>query len=254
MTVTIGKIPFRKITFQGALTAISELIMTGRRCHQVVVANTYSVYLAEKNEIFSQICLDSDIVFADGLPVVLGSRLLGNPLPERIAGPDFMWEMCGVCAQKGYKIFLLGGRQDSLDHLKANLNTAFPKLEIVGMYSPPFGKWDAQENTKIVEMINASEAELLWVGVSTPKQDAWIDKNKSHLNVKVAIAVGAAFDFHSGRIKRAPLWMQKYCLEWLHRFFQEPKRMWKRYLVANSFFVFILAKEIIKNRRKRNLP
>jgi N-acetylglucosaminyldiphosphoundecaprenol N-acetyl-beta-D-mannosaminyltransferase len=224
---------------------ISEFIETGKRCHQIVVANVYSVALAYRDKEFSDICDNSDIVFPDGLPIVLGSILLRTPLPARIAGPDFMWKMCEVCAQKGYNIFLLGGRSDFLGRLNDNLCAAFPKIKIVGAYSPPFGNWDEKENVKIIKMINTAKTDLLWVGVSTPKQDVWIHNHKKQLTAKVAIAVGAAFDFHSGRVKRAPVWMQRICLEWVFRLIQEPRRQWKKYLVSNSIFIFILVKEFV---------
>jgi N-acetylglucosaminyldiphosphoundecaprenol N-acetyl-beta-D-mannosaminyltransferase len=219
-----------------------------------VVANVFSVVLSKNNKEFATICNNADLVLPDGLPIVWASKLLRPRLPQRIAGPDFMGEFCGICAQNGYSMFLLGGRSDYLNSLVENLKKAHPRIQISGAYSPPFGEWDENENRKIIKMINDSHADVLWVGVSTPKQDYWIYENKNQLKTKVAIGVGAAFDFHSGRVKRAPIWMQKNGLEWLFRLLQEPRRMWKKYLVTNLLFISLIAKEFIKNKIRRKYP
>lgn len=211
-----------------------------------MVANVFSVVLSENNKKFATICSNADLVLPDGLPIVWASKLLSLRLPQRIAGPDFMGEFCGTCAQNGYSMFLLGGRGDYLNSLVENLRKAHPRIQISGAYSPPFGEWGENENRKIIKMINDSHADVLWVGVSTPKQDYWIYENKNQLKTKVAIGVGAAFDFHSGRIKRAPLWMQKFCLEWFFRFMTEPRRMWSKYFPSNIIFIAMITGDIIR--------
>jgi N-acetylglucosaminyldiphosphoundecaprenol N-acetyl-beta-D-mannosaminyltransferase len=242
----IGKIPFSSISFNSFLKEITNLCFSNEKCVQVIVANVYSVTLAEHNQEFATICEQSEYVIADGLPVVWASQILRRPILERIAGPDLMWKMTNICGGKNISIFLLGGRKDDLNRLKNNLTIAFPKLDIAGAYSPPFGYWSYEENEKIINNINSSNAKILWLGISTPKQDIWIARNKSRLDVKIAIGVGAAFDFYSGRVKRAPSWMRRIGLEWLYRLTKEPKRLWKRYLIGNVLFFYIVAKDITK--------
>jgi N-acetylglucosaminyldiphosphoundecaprenol N-acetyl-beta-D-mannosaminyltransferase len=247
-SVRIGKIPFSALTLAEAEERVAYFIQETRDCHQVVVANSYSTYLAEQDSVFAGICENADLVFPDGLPIVLASKLKKERLPSRVAGPDFMWSFSRVCASRGFRVFFLGSREQDLANIKRNFERSFPKINIVGTYSPPFGDWDAKENNKMIQLINSSKADILWLGVSTPKQDKWISSHKKVLKVKVAIAVGAAFDFHSGRVKRAPIAMQKLCLEWFYRFLQEPRRMWKKYLVSNFYFIKIVARDLVKRK------
>ncbi len=246
MKTIIGSVPFYKASFPEIIEKMSSIIQENHCCHQVVTANAFSVTQAASNEAFSRVCNNADFVLADGLPIVWLSKILGYGLPERIAGPDLMWSFCKRSAERGYKMFLLGGQPEFLDVLVNNLRNAFPGILICGAYSPPFGEWDDRESDKIVSMINNAGADILWVGISTPKQDIWIYDHKQNLNVRIAIGVGAAFDFHSHRVKRAPLWMQKAGMEWFYRLMQEPRRMWKRYLFSNTLFLYLSARECIK--------
>lgn len=248
MTKKIGNIKFNKLTLDSSQKRVADIIDSGDKCHQVVVANAYSVVLAHKNKEFAKVCENADTTFADGMPVVWASMILGDRIPERVAGPDFMWSFSKVCAAKGYKVFLMGTEEPYLSKLKENLEKEFNGIDIVGTYSPPYGEWSAEENKRIVSKINKSKADILWVGVSSPKQDIWIAKHKDVLKVKVALAVGAAFDFHSGRVERAPVWIQKIGFEWLFRFFQDPRRLWKRYVIGNIQFLMIVFREIFNNK------
>jgi len=219
--------------------------------------NSNHVYIAYKNPYYAQICKSSSMFFVDGQSIVIASFLAGAAVPERIAGPDLMKTILSKCAEQGFKVFLLGGNETSwLEKLHANIHASFPDV-VAGSYSPPMGQWDENENNKMISKINDSGANLLLVGISAPKQDIWVYEHKDALKVKAAIGFGAAFDFHSGRVQRAPVWLQRICLEWFHRFLQEPKRMWKRYLFANTYVAFlivkiILAKMLHLNRAKTN--
>jgi N-acetylglucosaminyldiphosphoundecaprenol N-acetyl-beta-D-mannosaminyltransferase len=247
----IGNINFSQITFTAAEKMVSEIIEKGETCKQVVVANSFSVVLASKNKEFKEVCRKADIIFADGAPVVWVSSLSRKKIPERIPGPDFMWNFSKICAAKGYKIFLMGGQKLYLSRLKENMEREFPGIQIVGTLSPPYGEWSKEDDERIISAINSSKADVLWVGVSTPKQDIWIAHHKSKIKAKVALGVGAAFDFHSGKVKRAPKWMRKAGFEWLYRFLSEPKRLWKRYLFGNTEFLLIVMKQFIQNRKAR---
>jgi N-acetylglucosaminyldiphosphoundecaprenol N-acetyl-beta-D-mannosaminyltransferase len=211
--------------------------------------NSHHVYTAFKNPEYAKICRSSWIFFPDGQSIILASFLIGAKLPERIAGPDVMMKILEECERNRLKVFLLGCDEQFLVKLKSNLSRSFPTA-IAGGYSPPFGVWSEEENNKIVSKINDSNADILFMGISLPKQDIWVFEHKDKLRTKIAIGFGAAFDFHSGRVKRAPVWMQKICLEWFHRFLQEPKRMWKRYIFANSYLIFL----VVKLLAKRVLP
>ena len=247
----IGPIGFHTLTITSAVEKTVELIEMKNHCYQIIIANAYSLVLAKKTPEFHHVCQNADIVFADGQSVVWASILLGERLPARVAGPDFMWSFCSMSAGKKYKHFLLGGRSEYLELLKNRMINSFPEIQITGTYSPPFGEWNDEENEKIVSLINESKADVLWVGISTPKQDIWIDRFKNKLTVKVALGVGAAFDFHAGRIKRAPKLLQSIGLEWLYRLSQDPKRLWRRYLIGNIQFLGILLEEIIRKVRRK---
>jgi N-acetylglucosaminyldiphosphoundecaprenol N-acetyl-beta-D-mannosaminyltransferase len=249
----VGRVFFDMHTIKTAIERVALIIENETRCHQIVVANSYSLVLAHKDPVFHDICQNADVVFADGQPVVWASRLLGERLPERVAGPDFMWQFCEYSVKKRYCHFFLGGREEYLDILKRNLESSFAGIEICGAYSPPFGEWNKVENSKILSKIKESKADIVWVGISTPRQDIWIHKFKSIIPAKVAIGVGAAFDFHAGRINRAPLWVRKLGLEWFHRFISEPQRLWKRYLIGNIEFLLIIFIQLINERLLKKL-
>jgi N-acetylglucosaminyldiphosphoundecaprenol N-acetyl-beta-D-mannosaminyltransferase len=247
--VVIGRVPFSKVSFGQALNILSKWVEQKVKCKQVILANVHSVVVAHKNDGFLKVCLNSDLVLADGAPVVWASRTKSSPIPGRIAGPDLMWLFAQRCAKRGFSLFLLGGKDEQLPLLKSNLEKANPGIKINGMYSPPFGEWSQEENEHIVEMINASKADVLLLGVTTPKQDIWIGRHRDRLHAHVAIGFGAAFDFHSGLKKRAPRWVQRVGMEWFFRFLQEPERMWRRYLFSNLIFTYLTVKDFILRRR-----
>lgn len=247
----IGKIKFSKLSLTDAQEQITKMVLTSNGCKQVVVANAYSVVLTHKNSEFSEVCEQADLVFADGMPIVWATAILGDRVPERVAGPDFMWLFSAKCLEHSFRVFLFGSREPYLSSLKKNMEKSFPGIKIVGTLSPPFGEWCEEETGKMISVINSAKPDILWVGVSTPKQDIWVHRNKVKLKAKVAIGVGAAFDFHSGRVKRAPVWMQKWGIEWLFRFLSEPRRMWRRYAIGNIQFLGIVLIQILKKMKSK---
>jgi N-acetylglucosaminyldiphosphoundecaprenol N-acetyl-beta-D-mannosaminyltransferase len=238
----LGRFSLLVFTLQQAREVLMQSIQHNTGCKQIVIANAWSVVLAYTNPLFCQICKQADYTFADGQSIVYASYLFKNNLPERVAGPDFMWPFLQDCQQNNVRCFFLGATPHTLSILKNKVTQSFPNVW-AGEYSPPFGEWPEHVHTDIVSAINHSNAQVLWVGVGSPKQDIWIQQHKHLLNCKLAFGVGAAFDFYSGTIKRAPLWMQKYGLEWLHRLFSDPKRLWKRYLYGNFKFMLIVLKQ-----------
>jgi N-acetylglucosaminyldiphosphoundecaprenol N-acetyl-beta-D-mannosaminyltransferase len=172
---------------------------------------------------------------------------MGVEEQERINGPDLMWRYCAEAAQRNESIYLYGGQQETLDILQRKLLVQFPGLKIAGAYSPPFRALSVDEDSAVVDAINASGAGTVWVSLGCPKQEKWMAEHRGRINA-VMIGVGAAFDYHAGTIQRAPLWMQRNGLEWLHRLCSEPRRLWKRYLVTNSLFVIHACRQLLCRR------
>jgi N-acetylglucosaminyldiphosphoundecaprenol N-acetyl-beta-D-mannosaminyltransferase len=175
-------------------------------------------------------------------------RRLGFPNQQRINGPDLMWRYCEQAATRGEPIYLYGGMPETLDLLQHQLKRAFPGLLIAGAWSPPIRNLTEEEDEADVARINASGAGIVWVGLGCPKQERWMAAHRGRVQA-VMIGVGAAFDYHAGTLKRAPRWMQDGGLEWLHRLFSEPRRLWRRYLVTNTLFVILAIHQLFLRRR-----
>ena len=170
---------------------------------------------------------NADLVTADGMPIVLLSKLLRDPLPERVTGADMVPAICRRCAEEGLGVYVLGGDKAVVEEAFEKLRLANGELRIAGI-DPAFVKLD-EEQPEIVERINAAEPDVLFVALGNPKQELWMGRNAAKLNVGVMIGVGGTFNFITGRVKRAPRWVQRSGLEWVHRICQEPGRLWRRY-------------------------
>jgi N-acetylglucosaminyldiphosphoundecaprenol N-acetyl-beta-D-mannosaminyltransferase len=179
----------------------------------------------------------ADAATPDGMPVVWALRSFGFPAQQRVYGPILMLHLCRMAAREKFRIFLYGARQSTLDLLAENLGQLIPGLEIAGVFSPPFRPLTDSERLDVQRRIMESGADLVFVGLSTPRQERWMAENRRHLPGKVLVGVGAAFDFHAGTLKQAPSWMQKRGLEWLFRLVMEPRRLWKRYLLVTPVFL-----------------
>ncbi len=213
---------------------------------QICATPVYALVLMQRDIEFRN-ANNSSISIADGMPLVWISKLFKKPIPERIAGADLFEEMCRISSDKGYKFFFLGSTEETLAKIFSNLKERFPSLKIVGAHSPPFkNEFNEEENLEIINKINDARPDILWVGMTAPKQEKWIYRNLDKLDVKVAIGIGAVFDFVAGRVKRAPKWMQRSGLEWFWRLIHEPRRLWKRYLIGNTVFMWLLIRELIK--------
>lgn len=215
-----------------------------RQSRYVCICNVHSVVTGRLDAGFGQVLSGADMATPDGGPVAWMLRRLGFPDQSRINGPDLMWKYCEHAEKAGQLVFLYGGAQDSLDKLVAVLAVRFPGLKVAGAYSPPFRKLSDKEDEAIVEMINSSGAHVVWVSLGCPKQENWMARHRGVINA-VTIGVGAAFDYHTGVIKRAPVWMQDRSLEWLHRLCSEPRRLWRRYLVTNSLFIYFAIRQVL---------
>ena len=202
---------------------------------------------AKKDASFGQVLNQLDLVVPDGMPVMMRGRLAGFPLQRRVAGPDLMQQFCAATGG-AYKHFFLGGPPGLADRLASQLRNDYG-IRCAGTYSPPFHELSEIERAELFRVVNDSDADLLWVGLSTPKQERWVHDFRTHLNVPVLLAVGAAFDFLAGTKQRAPEWMQEWGIEWLHRMLSEPRRLTKRYLVDGSRFIAYNAIELLKSKR-----
>ena len=189
-----------------------------------------------------------DVVGADGQPVRWAMNLLHKAgMVERVCGPSMMLQMCARCAEEGVSIYLYGSTQKTLDKLAANLEDKFPAIRIAGTESPPFRPLTPEENQAACERINASGAGIVFIGLGCPRQDVFAHHNRNRIHA-VQLCVGAAFDFHAGNKKMAPDWMQKCGLEWTYRMIQEPRRLWKRYLVTNTAFILLMTRRMMLGR------
>lgn len=180
----------------------------------------------------------------DGAPVAWLIGKQTGQAQQRINGPDLMWRYLADGARHGGPVFLYGATEETLLILRTRMTAMFPELSIAGTYSPPFRLLTVEEDERVIEMVNSSGATTVWVSLGCPKQEKWMAEHRGRIQA-VMIGVGAAFDYHAGTIKRAPLWMQRNGLEWLHRLASEPGRLWKRYLVTNSLFVFLAVRQLL---------
>jgi len=189
------------------------------------------------------------VTVPDGMPLVWAMRMWRAPIRTRVYGPDF-FDLCFTRAtEPGWRHFLYGSTDATLALLQQRLQTRFPKARIVGAYAPPFRPLSADEERADAARINASGANIVWVGLGAPKQELWLHRMAPLLQAPVLVAIGAAFDFHAGTVKQAPDWMQDHGFEWLYRFIQEPRRLWKRYCYNNPLFIAGVLAERLRGRR-----
>jgi N-acetylglucosaminyldiphosphoundecaprenol N-acetyl-beta-D-mannosaminyltransferase len=223
------------LSWDEALTRITAWAQ-GRESRYVCICNVHSLVTASQDAEFNRAVSQADMSTPDGMPVACMLRSLGFSGQERINGPDLMWKYCERAARSGEVVYFYGSTSKTLQLLSAKLRTAFPTLRIGGFNSPPFRAVSEPEDEAIVASINRSGAGVVFVGLGCPKQEKWMASHRDRIHA-VMIGVGAAFDYHAGTVQRAPMWMQRCGLEWLHRLCSEPRRLWKRYLVTNTIFV-----------------
>ena len=243
--------PLARIDYDGAVALTQKWAVDGDRPYAVAAANTHVVTLARHDPVFRGSLDQFDLLLPDGMPLVWCMNRRNRaipPLKDRVYGPTFMLR-CLESSGENFSHFLLGGSEELLQDLQAKLRARFPKLKIAGAYSPPFGEWPETENEQIIEAIKASKAHYIWVGLGCPKQEHWIARHKEQLPPGIYGAVGAAFAFHAGRVRQAPLWVQARGLEWAFRLATEPRRLFKRYVTFNTLFLFYLAMEALRDKR-----
>jgi N-acetylglucosaminyldiphosphoundecaprenol N-acetyl-beta-D-mannosaminyltransferase len=231
------------------VTLMEQWIRRGECGHYIAVTGMHGISEAHSNAEFGRILNDASLVVPDGMPLVWLGRLRGYGLKRRVYGPELMMEFCKATAHNGYRHFLYGGADGVPEQLAAALRSHCPDINIVGTYSPPFRPLNGDEEQRVLGLISSANADVVWVGLSTPKQERWMAEFRNRLRVPVMVGVGAAFDFHTGRQRQAPAWMRENGLEWLFRLGTEPRRLWRRYLVNGSAFVFNVCMELLKLRK-----
>ncbi len=215
----------------------------------ICVTGVHGVMEAQRDSTLMEILNKSFITTPDGMPTVWVGHMQGHTQMSRVYGPDFMLELCARSPKAGYRHFLYGGNDGVAERLAAVLRERFPGLEIVGTYTPPFRPLNADEKADLAAKVSAARPDVLWVGLSTPKQERFMAEYLNQLDTSLMVGVGAAFDIHTGGISDAPAWMKQAGLQWLHRLFQEPRRLWKRYLINNPLFVWKIALQTVGLRR-----
>jgi N-acetylglucosaminyldiphosphoundecaprenol N-acetyl-beta-D-mannosaminyltransferase len=220
--------------------AVIEGWIARRESHYICITGVHGVIESRRDPQLRAIHNAAGLVTPDGMPLVWLSKLMGHPHVSRVYGPDLMLALSERSAARGYRQFYYGGAEGVAEILSEKLRTRFPGLNVAGIFSPPFRALTSNEDQEVVEHINRSRADIVWVGISTPKQERWMAEHVGRVDAPVLIGVGAAFDFHAGLKKQAPLWMRRSGFEWLFRLLSEPRRLARRYLVNNSIFLGLI--------------
>lgn len=232
------------INMAQALQTIKEWVIN-REQHFICVRDVHGVVECQRDETLRKIHKAAGLVTPDGMPLVWLSTLKGYRGVERVYGPDLMLNLCKESTSLGYRHYLYGSTPEVIERLIHNLQQQCPDINIVGAYSPPFHLLTPEEDNEVIRQINSTNPHIVWVGLSTPKQEYWMANHLGKISAPVMIGVGAAFDFHAGTKRQAPRWMRRIGMEWLFRLCNEPRRLWKRYLVNNpQFILLVLAQEL----------
>jgi len=252
-TVPVLGVPLALTDYDGALDWIDAAIARRHRTY-VVAAAVHCVTTCGEDRELRDAVLGAGLVVPDGQPLVWALRALGHDAPPRVYGPELMLRACERAALSGTPMYLYGGRSEgALVQLTLNLRRRFPGLRIVGGQSPPHRALTADEVDAVATEIDASGAEIVWVGIGMPKQEKWMAAMRPRLRAPVLVGVGAAFDFHAGLVPQAPPRLQAAGLEWAFRLAREPRRLWRRYLRSNPRFVLGFARQYTAHRRARRV-
>jgi N-acetylglucosaminyldiphosphoundecaprenol N-acetyl-beta-D-mannosaminyltransferase len=237
------------LTDYAEVTEVMDSLVETRERGYICAAPVHALIEARDDPEMRDALLGSTLVVPDGMPLVWAANLLGASLRDRVYGPELMLRYSDRCAERGHRVWLYGGRdQDSLVQLALSMRRRHPGITIVGGYSPPHRPLTDEEETALARQINQAEPDVVWVGIGVPKQEKWMARMRDRLEVPVMCGVGAAFDFHSGRVAQAPAWMQERGLEWLYRIGQEPRRLLPRYLTSNPRFVAAFLRQYLAER------
>ncbi|MDD5355733.1 MAG: WecB/TagA/CpsF family glycosyltransferase [Candidatus Omnitrophica bacterium] len=235
------------IDMDDACLVVEDAILK-RQKKYICVCPVSTIMECKKNEKVLRSVNSADLATPDGMPVVWIGKMRGYRNIRRVYGPELMWKICGISVKNGYKHYLYGSSPDVVSKLKERLNEKYRGLIISGSFSPPFRQLTQDEDDEIVKEINNSNSDIVWVGLGSPRQDLWMYEHRDRLNVPVMIGVGAAFDFLAGTKPQAPRWIRNNGFEWLFRLITEPNRLWYRYLVSGSLFIYYVGVELFLDR------
>jgi N-acetylglucosaminyldiphosphoundecaprenol N-acetyl-beta-D-mannosaminyltransferase len=247
-TVNLLGVDVAACTYEEVLMRITQAVASRAKLY-ACLANTHTIMEARYDAGLREAFAHASLVLMDGMPLVWLSRRLGEKTGERIRGPSLFVKMCALARDKNFSVFLYGTTQATLARLKKNLEERFPGLRVVGTYAPPFRPLCPDEERQMSAMINATGADIVFVGTGAVKQEKFMRAMQQRIEAPVMAGVGAAFDFSAGLIKEAPQWMQDRGLEWLFRLFQEPRRLLTRYVKYNTLFIFAACRLLLSREK-----
>jgi N-acetylglucosaminyldiphosphoundecaprenol N-acetyl-beta-D-mannosaminyltransferase len=234
-------IPIDRRSLEEVTEEALEAINRGISQRVFVCANPHSLVVAQHDHGFQSALTQANMVVADGIGVTVMAKLAGVQIGPRITGTDYFQSVLNSLQQRGGgRVFFFGSSQRVLKLIATRFAVDFPALTLCGMYSPPFGLWSDEENRRMVQIINDAKPDVLWVGMTAPKQEKWVEANRWQLNIPVIGSIGAVFDFYAGTYARAPQWVCRIGLEWAYRLILEPRRMWERNFVSAPKFLWLV--------------
>jgi N-acetylglucosaminyldiphosphoundecaprenol N-acetyl-beta-D-mannosaminyltransferase len=233
----------------GRATELADRWLEASHPGYVCVTGVHGVMEAQGDPELREILNHAFMNAPDGMPMSWVGWLQGFSDMDRVFGPDFMLAMCQLSLDRGYRHFLYGGAPGVAEQLQDALKKKFRGLQIVGTYTPPFRSLTSEEERALLSQVQNAKPHIMWIGLSTPKQERFMAQYVDHLQVPLLVGVGAAFDFHTGRIRDCSPWVKRAGLQWLHRLLQDPRRLWRRYLRSNPAFVWNIALQLLKLRR-----
>jgi len=245
-TICLLGVRVSRVDLDSAAAQIVQWVKEGFRTY-VCVAPAWTLVQARRDPDYAQVLNEAGMVTPDGMPVVWLARAKGCPEVGRAYGPDLMRLLC---KREGLRHYFFGASPEVLEQLAGQLKKDLPGIQIAGMFAPPFNAQAQFEAAETIKAINDARPDILWVGLGSPKQDLWMEMHRDRLDVPVIAGVGAALDFLAGAKPQAPLWMQRAGLEWLFRLCCEPRRLWKRYLVGNSLFLFYVLVDLFRGNSR----
>lgn len=243
--IEILGLPFDNLDMAEALQRIEEFI-ENRAPTKIFTPNVALLVWARSDPFLKKVYESCDMVTVDGMAIYYASRILGTPLKESLSASLLFFPLLGICQEKGYGVYLVGAQNDVVNDAAKELQKQYPDLRILGLHHGYFDMEDPP--AELIKDIQDKRPDVLFVGMSTPYKERFVESNIQRMNVPVSLGVGGMFDIAAGRAHFAPEWIRKLCLEWLYRLLQEPRRMWRRYLTTNSVFLWLLVREIVRRR------